>query len=103
MDGQTERVNAIMEQYIRIYTSYLQDDWIDWLAFAEFTANNSVLETTKVSPFLANYGQYPQMGFKPPNNTPYPAHQAVQIAEADKFVKKIEELQQFFTDEMIWA
>jgi len=25
-DGQTERANAIMEQYIRIYTSYLQDN-----------------------------------------------------------------------------
>jgi len=29
---------------------------MDWLIFAEFTANNSILETTKVSPFLANYG-----------------------------------------------
>jgi len=36
--------------------SYLQDDWIDWLVFTKFTANNSVLETIKVSPFLANYG-----------------------------------------------
>ena len=69
-----ERVNAIMEQYIQIYTSYLQDNWIDWLVFTEFTANNSVLETTKVSPFLANYGQYPWMGFKPPSNAPHPAY-----------------------------
>jgi len=29
---------------------------MDWLAFTKFTANNSVLETIKVSPFLANYG-----------------------------------------------
>ena len=27
----------------------------------------------------------------------------MQIAKADKFVKKIEELQQFLTDEMTWA
>ena len=51
-----ECVNAIMEQYIRIYILYLQDDWIDWLIFTKFTANNSVLETIKVSLFLANYG-----------------------------------------------
>jgi transposase InsO family protein len=102
-DGQTERVNAVMEQYIRIYTSYLQDDWMNWLAFAEFTANNSVSETTKVSPFLANYGQHPRMGFEPSTNAPYPAYQALQVAEADKFVKKMEELQQFLTDEMTWA
>ena len=43
------------------------------------------------------------MGFEPPSNAPHPAHQAVQIAEADKFVKKMEELQQFLTDEMTWA
>ena len=53
-----ECINAIIEQYIRIYTSYLQDDWINWLAFTKFTANNSVLKTTKVSLFLANYSQY---------------------------------------------
>jgi len=74
MDGQTERINAIMEQYIRIYTSYLQDDWIDWLTFTNFTANNSILKTIKVSPFLANYGQYLQMGFKPFSNIPYLAY-----------------------------
>jgi len=55
-DGQTKRANAIIEQYIRIYTSYLQDDWIDWLIFTKFTTNNSVLETIKVFLFLANYG-----------------------------------------------
>jgi len=47
---------------------------MDWLAFAEFTINNSVLETIKVSPFLANYGQYLQIGFKPFSNVPYLAY-----------------------------
>ena len=54
-----KRVNTIIKQYIWIYTLYLQDNWIDWLTFTKFTANNSVLETIKVSLFLANYGQYP--------------------------------------------
>ena len=98
-----ECVNAIIKQYIRIYTSYLQNNWIDWLIFTKFTVNNFVLETTKVSLFLANYGQYPQMGFKPLSNAPYPIYQAVQIAEADRFVKKIEELQQFLINKMTWA
>ena len=87
-----ERVNAVMEQYIWIYTLYLQDDWINWLAFAKFTANNSVSETTKVSPFLANYSQHPQMGFEPLNNTLCPAHHTPQVTKANRFVKKMEEL-----------
>ena len=27
MDGQTERLNAVMEEYLRCYVNYLQDDW----------------------------------------------------------------------------
>ena len=55
INGQTERVNAIIKQYIWIYILYLQNDWINWLTFTKFTVNNSVLEITKVSLFLANY------------------------------------------------
>ncbi|KAL9567590.1 hypothetical protein ACKAV7_008354 [Fusarium commune] len=39
-DGQTERLNAILEQYLRAYVSYLQDDWSRWLPLAEFAANS---------------------------------------------------------------
>ena len=40
------------------------------------------------------------MGFKPLNNTPYFVYQALQVTETDRFVKKMEELQQFFTDKI---
>ena len=43
------------------------------------------------------------MGFKPFSNTLYPICHALQIIKANEFVKKIEELQQFLTDEMTWA
>ena len=45
-DGQTERMNAVMEQYLQAYVNYLQDDWIRYLALAEFATNNQVSETT---------------------------------------------------------
>jgi hypothetical protein len=28
-DGQTERMNAVLEQHLRAYVSYMQDDWSD--------------------------------------------------------------------------
>jgi len=34
------------------------------LEIAEFTYNNKIQTRTKVSPFQANYGQNPRMGFK---------------------------------------
>jgi len=35
-DGQTERVNQILEHYLRTYCMRYQDDWVDLLPFAEF-------------------------------------------------------------------
>jgi transposase InsO family protein len=64
-DGQTERINAVMEQYLRIYVSYQQDDWVRWLPMAEFATNNHASETTRISPFYANSGRNPRMTFGP--------------------------------------
>jgi len=67
-DGQTERMNAVMEQYLRSYVSYLQDDWAEWLPLAEFAANNQASETTGVSPFFGMHGFNPvwQCDLSPP-------------------------------------
>ena len=55
-EGQTERVNRILEQYLRSYCLYQQDDWAELLPLAEHAYNSAVSESTKVSPFKANYG-----------------------------------------------
>ncbi|MBW0532890.1 hypothetical protein O181_072605 [Austropuccinia psidii MF-1] len=59
-DGQTERVNQILEQYLWLYVSYNQDDWNTWLPLAEFAYNNSDHSSTKKSPFFTVYGRDPQ-------------------------------------------
>ena len=43
-DGQTERVNATLEQYLRAYCNYQQDDWEKLLPIAEFCYNNTQAE-----------------------------------------------------------
>jgi hypothetical protein len=63
-DGQTERMNASMEQYLRIFKSHQQDDWAQWLPLAEFAANNGTSETTKCSTFFAVTGVDPRMSFE---------------------------------------
>lgn len=60
-DGQAERVIQTLEQYLRAYVSYQQDDWIEWLALAEFAYNNTVSATTGLTPFMANYGYHPDL------------------------------------------
>ncbi|MBW0554452.1 hypothetical protein O181_094167 [Austropuccinia psidii MF-1] len=51
-DGQTERVNQILEQYLCMYVSYHQDDWNTWFPLAEFSYNNSDHSSTKQLPFF---------------------------------------------------
>jgi len=63
-DGKTERMNTGMEQYLRIFTSHQQDDWVPWLPLAEFAANNGSSETTKSSALFAVTGADPRMSFE---------------------------------------
>ena len=58
-DGQTERTNANMEQYLRIYCNYQQDNWVELLSMAEFAMNNTKSATTGLTPFFAKYGFHP--------------------------------------------
>jgi len=50
-----------MEQYLRAYVSYQQDNCVKFLPLAEFAANNAASETTRISPFFALYGFAPKM------------------------------------------
>ncbi|MBW0471886.1 hypothetical protein O181_011601 [Austropuccinia psidii MF-1] len=59
-DGQTERVKQILEQCLRMYVTYHQDDWNTWIPLAEFAYKNSDHSSTKQSPFFTIYGIDPQ-------------------------------------------
>src|SRR6185369_11635965 len=60
-DGQTERLNSILEQYLRCYVNYNQDNWDEYLTMAEFSYNNSTQVSINDSPFYALYGYHPNM------------------------------------------
>src|SRR6202789_2625099 len=64
-DGQTERTNQTLEQYIRIYCNYQQDNWKGLLPLAEFAYNNAPSATTGISPFFANKGYHPNITVHP--------------------------------------
>jgi hypothetical protein len=60
-DGQTERVNSILEGMLRHYVSEDQTDWDECLDAAEFAVNNAWQESVRATPFELNYGQQPHM------------------------------------------
>ena len=59
-----ERINQELEQYLRVFIDHRQEQWSDWLGMVEFAYNNKIYTATKISPFKANYGQDPRMGFE---------------------------------------
>src|SRR5271170_63209 len=61
-DGQTERMNQVIETYLRTFINHHQNDWKDWISLAEFSYNNSTHATTKQTPFFVNYGRHPWTG-----------------------------------------
>lgn len=56
-------MNQDIEQYLRLFVNYRQDDWADWLYIAEFTINNRQQSATRYSPFFLNYGRHLRTSF----------------------------------------
>jgi hypothetical protein len=71
-------MNQTMEQYLRSYINYQQDDWLDWLPLAEFAYNNSRQATTEQSPFFLNLRYHPRFNAL---STPSKVHVALNAQE----------------------
>ena len=57
MDGQTERVNQVIEDMLRMYVMDRTSKWEDYLYLVEFAYNNKYHASLKMSPFEALYGR----------------------------------------------
>ena len=60
-DGQTERANRTLEEMLRSYVSWRQDDWDTHLPTLELAINSTRSPTTGYTPFWLNYGQEVRM------------------------------------------
>ena len=85
-DGQTERINQELKQYLRVFINHRQEQWLDWLGMAEFAYNNKIYTATKTLPFKVNYSQNPRMGFEGRRKGKYKA--------VGKFVEKMKKIQE---------
>jgi len=85
-DGQTERINQELEQYLRVFIDHRQEQWPDWLGTAEFAYNNKIHAATKTLPFKANYSQDPRMGFEGRRKGKYKT--------VGKFIEKMKKIQE---------
>lgn len=80
-DGQVERVNALVEDFLRHFVSEDQSDWVKWLPIAEFAYNNSPSASTGFSPFFAYTGYHPRFNSLVANSG---------VPRADEFVEHMQ-------------
>ena len=85
-NGQIEKVNQELEQYLRMFIDYKQGQWPDQLGIAEFAYNNKVYSSTKTLLFKVNYGQNSKIEFKVRKKRKYKG--------ARKFVTKMKKIQE---------
>ena len=85
-DGQTERMNQEIEQYLRMFMSQRQEYWPEWIAIPEFSYNNKIHTAMQVTPFFANYGYHPRMGTEP--------HRYTKVEAEDDFTKRMKHVQE---------
>jgi len=69
-----------------MFINHKQEQCPDWLGTTEFAYNNKAHSSTKTSPFKANYGQDPRMGFEIRKKGKYEG--------AAKFVTKMKKIQE---------
>ena len=89
IDGQSEIANKAVEQYLRHFIQYRQDDWEPLLPTAEFAHNNNDHISIGTSHFGANYGFNPTYGRIPSEEQCVPA--------VEERLKKITEVQEELT------
>lgn len=83
-DGQTERMNRLLEETLRHYVGNAPSSWDTRLPCVEFAINDSVNVSVGNTPFRLNYGdnpRHPSMG-TPPCKTPAAVAFTESIAQA---------------------
>ena len=98
-DSQTECVNTIVEQYLRGYCNYQQDNWTELLTLAEFSYNNTLSSTTGITPFQAMYSLNPHytIDLNPATNK-FPAPAIIR-----EYANNLAKLNDHLRHEMTWA
>ncbi len=104
-NGQTERMNRVLEDMLRHFVNPRQDNWDTLLPVLEFASNNSFQENIQDTPFFLNYGSHPRVpsDIRLPEENPT-AHRYLQdmdqaMQNARKCMEAAQQRQKRYADE----
>jgi hypothetical protein len=89
-DGQTERTNRTMEQMLRMYVGYRQNDWDRYLHLVEFAYNSAEQSSIGMTPFFCDLGRHPRM----PSEllVPFNVNERTQVHTTANFIGHMQEI-----------
>ena len=94
-DGSTERMNQIIEAFLREFVNHAQDDWLPWLSIAVAAICGRDSTSTGLNPFFLSHGWHQDLfedfadELLPQNAKDSP------IAKADRILRKLKDLREW--------
>jgi hypothetical protein len=93
-DGNTERVNRVMEDMLRHFVSPDQTNWDQLLPLVEFAINNSYHDSIQNTPFILNYGRAPRTPLRALVHEVTIEQRRQRVPHADEFIHHMREAQE---------
>ena len=103
-DGQTERMNRVVEETLRHYVGPHQQEWADHIPTCEFAINNVRNDSTGQSPFYLTYGYHPLTPATMNYDTTVPAAEELhkqltrELERATALLKSAQQRQKYYYD-----
>ncbi len=97
INGQTKKLNSMMEAYLRAFVNWEQNDWARLLPIAEFAYNNVKNASTGHNPFEVNCSYHPRASFKEDVDPRSRSHSANELA------KELRELMEVCCQDLLHA
>ena len=107
IDGETRRVNQVLEDMLRMYVNEKQTNWSEYLPLVEFAYNSSWHASTNMTPFEAMYGYncLTPVHFSNPSNKVDMSREMLtkmdeQLSKIKKHVKQAQNRQKNYNDKI---
>ena len=100
-DGQTEIMNQYLDQRLRPFINYHQDDWSDLLPIMDFAQATLPHDSTGLTPFFVEFGYEPRTSFDwAEPSVPVNARERLSREEAQRLAKRMHSAWQIARDNM---
>jgi hypothetical protein len=94
-DGATERMNQVVEAFLREFVNHAQDDWLPWLSIAVAAICGRDSTSTGLNPFFLSHGWHQDLFEDFEDELSAPNARDSPIVQADRILRKLKDLREW--------